>query len=194
MRLGNALLDLKASLVGLADTEMREEWKFGGRPPVVLEGATEEELLARLRERGAAQVILTRGDERPGVSEGSSGTELVFTIAEAKGLEFDTVLLWRFAADEGAEALWRAIAAGDRPDEARLPHVRHELALLYVAVTRTRSTLLAWDGEKPAAGLGGAGDRPAGIQDPRAGQAFRAVEDRLLPRGVGGGGRLLFRA
>ena len=28
--------------------------------------------------------------------------------------------------------------------------MRHELALLYVAVTRTRSTLLAWDGELPA--------------------------------------------
>ena len=56
---------------------------------------------------------------------------------------------------------------GDRPEEERLPHVRHELALLYVAVTRTRSTLLAWDGEKPAPGLGGAGDRPAGLQDTR---------------------------
>ena len=63
VRLANALLDLKASLVGLADTEMREEWKFGGRPPVVLEGAAEEELLARLAERGAGQVILTRGRE-----------------------------------------------------------------------------------------------------------------------------------
>jgi hypothetical protein len=150
VRLANALLDLKASLVGLADTEMREEWKFGGRPPVVLEGATEEALLARLAERGAGQVILTRSAEEAGRLRRRLGTELVFTIAEAKGLEFDTVLLWRFAADEGAEALWRVIASGDRPEEERLPHVRHELALLYVAVTRTRSTLLVWDGERPA--------------------------------------------
>ena len=150
VRLANALLDLKASLVGLADTESREEWKFGGRPPVVLEHAAEETLLARLAERGAGQVILTRDAKESGRLRKVLGTELVFTIAEAKGLEFDTVLLWRFAADEGAEALWRVIASGERPAEERLPHVRHELALLYVAVTRTRSTLLVWDGEKTA--------------------------------------------
>jgi len=151
VRLANALLDLKASLVGLADTEMREEWKFGGRPPVVLEGADEKTLLARLAERGAGQVILTRRADEAQRLRKLLGTELVFTIAEAKGLEFDTVLLWRFAADEGAEAVWRVIVSGDRPEEERLPHVRYELALLYVAVTRTRSTLLAWDGERPAA-------------------------------------------
>jgi hypothetical protein len=150
VRLSNALLDLKASLVGLTDTEMREEWKFGGRPPVVLEGASEGQLLARLRERGAAQVILTRGDSEARRLKKLLDTELVFTIAEAKGLEFDTVLLWRFAADEEAKAVWRAIASGQLPDEGRLPHVRHELALLYVAVTRTQNTLLAWDGEVPA--------------------------------------------
>ncbi|MGO9410494.1 MAG: UvrD-helicase domain-containing protein [Spirochaetia bacterium] len=150
VRLSNALLDLKASLVGLADTEMREEWKFGGRPPVVLEGASENQVLALVRQRGAAQVILTRGDNEARRLKQVLDTELVFTIAEAKGLEFDTVLLWRFASDEGTETVWRAIASGELPDEGRLPHVRHELALLYVAVTRTRSTLLAWDGETPA--------------------------------------------
>ncbi len=150
VRLANALLDLKASLVGLADTESREEWKFGGRPPVVLECASEEAILTRLAERGAGQVILTRDAKESRRLRKALGTELVFTIAEAKGLEFDTVLLWRFASDEGAEALWRVIASGERPGEERLPHVRHELALLYVAVTRTRSTLLMWDGEKTA--------------------------------------------
>lgn len=150
VRLANALLDLKASLVGLADTEMREEWKFGGRPPMVLVDVGEEALLSRLVERGAGQVILTRRAEEAQRLRKRLGTELVFTIAEAKGLEFDTVLLWRFADDTGAEAVWRAIASGDGVDEERLPHVRYELALLYVAVTRTRSTLLAWDGERPA--------------------------------------------
>ncbi len=149
VRLGNALLDLKSSLVGLADTELREEWKFGGRLPVVLEDAAEAQLLNRLRERAGTQVILTRSREEAIRLRELLDTELVFTISEAKGLEFDTVLLWRFAQEEGAEAIWRAIVAGERPDETRLPHVRHELALLYVAVTRARSTLLAWDGESP---------------------------------------------
>ncbi len=121
VRLANALLDLKASLVGLADTEMREEWKFGGRPPVVLEGASEEMLLDRLAEMGAGQVILTRTAGEADRLKRRLGTELVFTIAEAKGLEFDTVLLWRFAADDDAQALWRAIAAGTGPTRSAFP-------------------------------------------------------------------------
>ncbi len=78
------------------------------------------------------------------------GTELVFTITEAKGLEFDTVFLWEFASDPGARAVWRTIRAGEPVEEARLPHVRHELALLYVAVTRARSTLILYDGTEPS--------------------------------------------
>ena len=147
VRLSNALLDLKASLVGLSDTETREEWKFGGRPPLVLEGIPEEELLELLRKRAAAQVILTRESAEAMRLRKLLDTELVFTISEAKGLEFDTVLLWRFTHDEGTKSVWRSIASGERLEENRLPHVRHELALMYVAVTRARNTLLAWDGE-----------------------------------------------
>lgn len=161
VRLSNALLDLKASLVGLSDTEMREEWKFGGRPPLVLEEIPEEELLERLRKRGAQQVILTRESAEAARLRKLLDTELVFTISEAKGLEFDTVLLWRFAQEEGAKSIWRSIASGDRPQEDRLPHVRHELALMYVAVTRARNTLLAWDGEasSPVWSIPGIADR-----------------------------------
>ena len=162
VRLSNALLDLKAGLVGLTDTEMREEWKFGGRPPLLLAGLSEDEILARIDFRGAGQVILTRTAEDRDALKKALATELVFTIAEAKGLEFDTVFLWRFCGDGdvegargaggagGAGAVWRSIAAGGSFDRDRVPHLRYELALLYVAVTRARNTLILYDGESPS--------------------------------------------
>jgi tetratricopeptide (TPR) repeat protein len=150
VRFSNALLDLKAALVGLSDAEMREEWKFNGRPPLLLAGIDEREALAHLEFRGAGQVILTRNADERDRLKAALGTELIFTIAEAKGLEFETVLVWRFCADEQASRLWKGIAAGHAVEQSRVPHLRHELALLYVAVTRARSCLIIFDGRAPS--------------------------------------------
>ena len=150
VRLSNALLDLKAGLLGLTDTEMREEWKFGGRPPLLLSGFSEEEALARIDFRAAGQVVLTRTVEERDRLKSALATELVFTIAEAKGLEFDTVFLWRFCGNGEAEEIWRSIGSGHGVERDRVPHLRHELALLYVAVTRARNTLILYDGESPS--------------------------------------------
>jgi tetratricopeptide (TPR) repeat protein len=151
VRLSNALLDLKAALVGLSDTEMRERWKFNGRPPILLAGIAEEELLPRIDFRGAGQVVLTRTVEMRDRLRRDLRTELVFTIAEAKGLEFDTVFLWRFVEEGRTEELWKVIADGGALEDARVPHVRHELALLYVAVTRARNGLVIYDGPEASA-------------------------------------------
>jgi tetratricopeptide (TPR) repeat protein len=151
VRLSNALLDLKAGLVGLSDTEMRERWKFNGRPPVLLAAISEEDLLPRIDFRGAGQVVLTRSIETRDRLRRELRTELIFTIAEAKGLEFDTVFLWKFVERGKSEALWETIAAGGTIDSARVPHVRHELALLYVAVTRARNGLVIYDGPESSA-------------------------------------------
>ena len=151
VRLSNALLDLKAGLVGLSDTEMRERWKFNGRPPVLLAGIEEEDLLPRIDFRGAGQVVLTRTIGTRDRLRRDLRTELVFTIAEAKGLEFDTVFLWKFVEAGKSEALWKIIADGEALEEARVPHVRYELALLYVAVTRARNGLVIYDGPEASA-------------------------------------------
>jgi tetratricopeptide (TPR) repeat protein len=150
VRLANELLDIKQALVGLTDTELREEWKFGGRPPALLAGVAEADVLAGISGTSAGQAVLTRTPREAARLRERLGTEMVFTIAEAKGLEFDTVLLWRYCEDPGSEDIWRSIASGQAPAEERIPHVRHELALLYVAVTRARNTLLVWDGESPS--------------------------------------------
>jgi tetratricopeptide (TPR) repeat protein len=150
VKLSNALLDLKAKLVGLQGTEVREKWKFNGRPPCLLYGLAEEDVLQRVGITGAGQVFLTRTASESSRLKGLLKSELVFTIEEAKGLEFDSVLLWKFCRDTKAEKIWRTIKEEHPLDLSRLPHVRHEINLLYVAATRARNTLVVYDGEKPS--------------------------------------------
>ena len=144
--LANSLLLLKRGLVGLASGEIAERWTFSGRPPLLVEGLAEHELLTTVRRGGAGQVVLVRTERERDRLRKALQSELVFTVSEAKGLEFDSILLWRFAEAEGAPAIWRRIAADQVRGAADTPHVRHELNLLYVAVTRARNTLVIWDG------------------------------------------------
>ena len=145
--LANELLLLKRSLIGAASGEITERWTFRGRPPLLAEGLAEPEVLAAVRHGGAGQVVLVRTPKERDRLRAELQSELVFTIADAKGLEFDAVLLWRFAGAAGAPAMWRRIAAEQVRGAADAPHIRHELNLLYVAVTRARNTLVIWDGE-----------------------------------------------
>ena len=146
--LANSLLLLKRKLVGLAGGEITERWTFRGRPPLLLDGLAESDLLGTIAGGGAGQVVLVRTERERDRVRKALRTELVFTINEAKGLEFDAVLLWRFSEADGSPAVWRRIAEERTQGDADRPHVRHELNLLYVAVTRARNTLVIWDGER----------------------------------------------
>lgn len=145
VKLANALLDLKQRLIGLAGSEIREEWKFNGNPPFLLNGLEEGKILAQLRLQAAGQVILVRDREEQTRLKQVLGTELIFTIQEAKGLEFDTVLVWKFSADPKSAPLWRRILDGRDLERSGQPHLRHEINLLYVAITRARNTLILYD-------------------------------------------------
>ena len=159
--LANGVLLLKRELIGLSGGEITERWTFRGRPPLLVDGVAEPDLLETIRRGGAGQVVLVRTASERDRLRAALHTELVFTIAEAKGLEFDAVLLWRFPTALGSPAIWRRIAAGQVPGAADTPHIRHELNLLYVAVTRARNTLVIWDGEQvsPIWGLDGLADQ-----------------------------------
>lgn len=144
--LANELLKLKRSLVGLASGEIAERWTFRGRPPLLVDGLAEPDLLDAMRQAGAGQVVLVRTPAERDRLRAALRSALVFTINDAKGLEFDGVLLWRFAETEGSAARWRRIARGQHLEAAETPRIRHEINLLYVAVTRARNTLVIWDG------------------------------------------------
>ena len=168
--LANELLALKRSLVGLAGGEIAERWTFRGRPPLLVDGVSEPELLRTMRRAGAGQVVLVRTPAERDRLRAELRTELVFTINDAKGLEFDAVLLWRFTESDGSAARWRRIAQERRHGDQDAPHVRHEINLLYVAVTRARNTLVIWDG--PSAGpvwtIGGLAEHVFRSGDPQA--------------------------
>ena len=165
--LANSLLLLKRKLVGLAGGEITERWTFRGRPPLLLDGLEESDLLGTIAGGGAGQVVLVRTERERDRVRKALRTELVFTINEAKGLEFDAVLLWRFSAAEGSPAVWRRIAEERTQGDADRPHVRHELNLLYVAVTRARNTLVIWDGEQVS---------PVWAIDALADQVYRSTD------------------
>ena len=155
VELGNALLDLKRAFVGAGKFESPETWKFSGKAPVVIEGIQETTILDIVRQSGADRIILTRSTEEKLRLKTLLGTELIFTIFEAKGLEFDTVLLWKFIEDRETERLWEAMGKGsDGASEDMIPHLRHELNLLYVAVARAKSILAIYDSSAMARRLG----------------------------------------
>ncbi len=169
--LANELLKLKRSLVGLASGEIAERWTFRGRPPLLVDGLAEPELLHAMKQAGAGQVVLVRTPAERDRLRAALRSELVFTINDAKGLEFDGVLLWRFAESEGSANRWRRIAREHHLGESERPRIRHELNLLYVAVTRARNTLVIWDG--PDAG-------PVWSVDGLAGQVLRSGDADAL--------------
>ena len=150
VRLANRLLDLKRELVGLSGDEAREEWKFNGKPPFLIHGIPESEMKGQIMITGAGQIVLARSNAEQSKLKKALGTEMVFTVHEAKGLEFDTVMLWKFCQDKKSKEIWRKIKYNHHFDERQYPHIKHELNLLYVAVTRARNTLIIYDGSAPA--------------------------------------------
>lgn len=148
VRLANAVLDLKQRLVGIVSSETREEWKFNGKPPLLLSGPEEAAVLRDVDLKVAGRIVIVRTREEKDHLSAELGSELVFTIHEAKGLEFDTVLLWRFLAAPETVGLWRQVLSRGAVEIEHEPHVRQELSLLYVALTRARNGLVLYEGRE----------------------------------------------
>ncbi|MFQ5675167.1 MAG: 3'-5' exonuclease, partial [bacterium] len=66
-----------------------------------------------------------------------------------KGLEFDTVLLWKFGSDIHTKDVWKVILAESNQD-IHQAKIKHEINLLYVAITRAQKDLLIYDGKDPS--------------------------------------------
>lgn len=149
VRVANQLIRLKQRLLGTRSEERLDEWRFQGRPPCLVESVPVRTMLEKVRTAGADRIILTRGEQERDALKKELETELVMTIREAKGLEFRTVLLWKFAADKKSDQLWSRIVDQDvgRIHDAL---IRHEINLLYVGVTRARQNLVLYDGPRPS--------------------------------------------
>lgn len=149
VELSNILLELKAQLLGSRAEEPKEDWKYKGRPPVVVRNLSQPKMLESIQSTSAKKTILVRTEEEKEHLKAFLDTELIFTINEAKGLEFDTVLLWRFGSDVRTKDVWKVIIAeSDR--SIHQAKIKHEINLLYVAITRARRDLLIYDDAEPS--------------------------------------------
>jgi len=177
LKCANSVVDIMNRFVGdTVDTLKKELAHFEGPRPFLLPHSTTEELCCLLAssvdetttiEFGAHQAILVRSQEAKDRLPPEFDGALVLTIIEAKGLEFDDVIVYNFWQDSPAEEEWRCVTQHqlDRltdPDDVERveelqklrplrwdPH-RHrvlgeELKYLYVAITRARKRLSFFD-------------------------------------------------
>ncbi|CAI2185426.1 13549_t:CDS:2 [Funneliformis geosporum] len=102
----------------------------------------------------ASQVVIVRDEKaKERVNKINKHIRPVFTVFDAKGLEFNDVILYNFFTDSPAGSKWRVIlSALDDYDGGiqTFSHEKHyilssELKHLYVAITRVRERLLIFD-------------------------------------------------
>ncbi|KAG8528783.1 uncharacterized protein KY384_006471 [Bacidia gigantensis] len=108
------------------------------------------ELSQRSADFGAEQVILVRNqDEKRNLQAEIGDIGLILTILEAKGMEFDDVIIWHFFSNSAHQTSFRRIGAlmGQLPSEfgRNHPQMCLELKLLYVAITRARFRLFFFE-------------------------------------------------
>ena len=149
VELSNVLLELKEKYLGIKAEEGREEWRYKGRPVAVVTAISETEMLDLMRIAGARRTILVRSEGEKSRLQKTLETELVFTINEAKGLEFETVVLWKFCESARQDDVWKSILDLSRKN-VHEAWIRHEINLLYVGITRSQRDLIVYDGGAPS--------------------------------------------
>lgn len=145
VELANALLLLRREVVGRTEEDDPEEASIEGPVPVEVP-APEEDLIAAIAGFGPGCAVLTLDDGETERLRERLGTERVFHVREAKGLEFDTVVLWRLLAPD-RDLVDRFLRGDERL--AREPRFGRLLQHLYVAVTRARRHLALYEGTEP---------------------------------------------
>ncbi|XP_061422296.1 TPR and ankyrin repeat-containing protein 1 isoform X4 [Lethenteron reissneri] len=128
----SGILEFASSIVDLLqhffpeslDWLPRDQGLFPGPRPILLDSCSSEDLAILLRghqrraqpiEFGAHQVILVCNEKAKEHLPEELSLGLVLTIYEAKGLEFDDVLLYNFFSDSEASKEWRVVNSYEAP-------------------------------------------------------------------------------
>jgi len=142
-QLANKVLKLKSRLLNeRVDQSNQAVNRYGEWARLI--NASSSELQPTLEKLNPEDAILVRteADKEKILDEFQSS--FVFTIEEAKGLEFDTVFLVEFF--QFNSNLWQKVLEGKGTlRDKEKPALRRELNLLYVAITRTRRILNIWE-------------------------------------------------
>ncbi|HYN20812.1 MAG TPA: UvrD-helicase domain-containing protein, partial [Thermoanaerobaculia bacterium] len=150
VELANALLLLRRDVFGRSEEDEPEEAGVAGPVPIQIPAA-EDDVLAAIAGFGPRCAVLTLDDEETERLRGRLGTSRVFHVREAKGLEFDDVVLWKLL-EPDQDLVDRFGRAGRSLADARLdrePRFKRLLQYLYVAVTRARRHLAIYEDPQP---------------------------------------------
>lgn len=146
VNLANQLLKLRSRLLGESVKESEKQNSSYGETARLIT-APLEHLKNSFGQLNPDDAILVRNDEHKQVLRKEFNSSFVFTIEEAKGLEFDTVVLVDFF--KYRQPLWNKVLDDTRKlMEIDIPELRLELNLLYVAVTRARRILNIWETQR----------------------------------------------
>ena len=142
VELANTVLALRQEIFGRYEEDSAEDAVIEGPAPVQVVEA-ERSVLAAIRDFGPRCAILVL-DEQEGTRLGRIlDTTRIFHVRDAKGLEFDTVVLWKLLESE-SETIGRFGRRDPRTD--RDVRLKQFLQHLYVAVTRARRHLAIYEG------------------------------------------------
>ncbi|WLR52632.1 AAA family ATPase [Bacillus tianshenii] len=131
-----------------------------GKEPVLFESLKEETIIEQFHQFGPHDAILVRDEEvRKNLHKTFHSlynySPLIFTVFQAKGLEFNRVLLWSMLEKDSEQAkMWnqlsRIIHNNERykikENQIMQRFIRYEASLFYVAVTRGMKECFIYDG------------------------------------------------
>ncbi len=146
VELANALLLLRREVFGRTEEDEPEEAAVEGPVPIEVPAA-EEDVLAAIEGFGPRCAVLTLDDAETERLRERLGTSRVFHVRDAKGLEFESVVLWKVLAPD-QDFIQRFLRGSDARLE-REPRFKRLLQHLYVAVTRARRHLALYEGPEP---------------------------------------------
>ncbi|HUG37275.1 MAG TPA: AAA family ATPase, partial [Candidatus Limnocylindrales bacterium] len=141
VELANEVIAFKRDRTGRSDGDETEQSEVAGAAPILVAG-DETGLADAIRGFGPRCAVIAGSADIRERLQAVLGTTRVFTVSEAKGLEFDVAILWGVVAADPDP--WRRLldpGLGLRED----PPARRALHHLYVAVTRARRHLAVYE-------------------------------------------------
>ncbi len=145
VELANALLALRREVFGAFDQDEPEQAVLLGPAPIEVVDE-DARVVESIRDFGPRCAVLVPDEAEAEAMRRRLETSRVFQLHEAKGLEFDTVILWKLLAAEPK-------TVGDflrgRPDREKDARLKRLLQHLYVAVTRARRHVTVYEGPSP---------------------------------------------
>ncbi len=144
VQLANAVLAFRRQIFGRTEEDEPEASPLSGPVPLLLRD-DEEAVLAGIADFGPRCAVLTLDDAETERLRARLSTSRVFHVRDAKGLEFDAVVLWKSLGQE--RGLIDGYLRKDGRNLEREPRFRRFLQWMYVALTRPRRHLAIFEGE-----------------------------------------------